>query len=61
MAKTDSKCTAVQMEEKRSKGDQQAHDLEEPFNEDFWLKVRVVVSFDHACRVVCYDLQNMTF
>ncbi|KAL9951799.1 hypothetical protein ACROYT_G044528 [Oculina patagonica] len=40
MAKRDNKYTAVQMEEKKSKGDNQAHDLEEPFNEKFWLKVQ---------------------
>lgn len=44
MAKRDNKYTAVQMEEKKSKGDNQAHDLEEPFNEEFWLKVRFLLS-----------------
>ncbi|KAJ7321436.1 hypothetical protein OS493_035010 [Desmophyllum pertusum] len=38
MAKPDNKYTAVQMEEKKPTGDQ--HELEEPFNEDFWLKVQ---------------------
>lgn len=43
MGKTDSKDTAVQMEEKKSKGEPE-HDLEEPFNEEFWLKVRHLLS-----------------
>lgn len=39
MGKTDNSYTAVQMEEKKSK-EEREHDLEEPFNEEFWLKVR---------------------
>lgn len=39
MRKTDNSYTAVQMEEKKSK-EEREHDLEEPFNEEFWLKVR---------------------
>ena len=42
MAKTDNRYTAVQMEEKKSK-EQREHDLEEPFNEEFWLKVRLLL------------------
>jgi len=42
MAKTDNRYTAVQMEEKKSK-EQREHDLEEPFNEEFWLKVRFLL------------------
>ena len=38
MRKTDNSYTAVQMEEKKSK-EEREHDLEEPFNEEFWLKV----------------------
>lgn len=39
MRKTDNSYAAVQMEEKKSK-EEREHDLEEPFNEEFWLKVR---------------------
>ena len=42
MAKTDNRYTAVQMEEKKSK-EQREPDLEEPFNEEFWLKVRLLL------------------
>lgn len=65
MGKTDSKDTAVQMEEKKSKGEPE-HDLEESFNEEFWLKVRHLLSkrynlFDQRAFVVCFDSQNVTF
>ena len=39
MAKTDKNYTVVQMEEKKPAD--AGHDLEEPFDEDFWLKVRM--------------------
>lgn len=38
MAKAGSKHTAVQMEE-RKPTTEEGHDLEEPFDENFWLKV----------------------
>ena len=45
MAKTDNKCTTVQMEERKSRAGE-VHDLEEPFDEEFWLKVRCLLSFE---------------
>lgn len=64
MGKTDNSYTAVQMEEKKSK-EEREHDLEEPFNEEFWLKVRhLLYLYDqHACLVLvgCFDSQNVTF
>ena len=59
MAKTDNKYTTVQMEERKPKAGE-VHDLEEPFDEDFWLKVGSFVviwmQISHATR----DSQNMT-
>ena len=65
MRKTDNSYTAVQMEEKKSK-EEREHDLEEPFNEEFWLKVRHLLYYlfdQHACLVLvgCFDSQNVTF
>ena len=54
MAKTDNSYTAVQMEEKKSR-EEREHDLEEPFNEEFWLKVRYLLlasSISAVLRVV---------
>jgi len=64
MRKTDKQHTTVQMEEKKSKEERQ-HDLEEPFNEEFWLKVRYLllpspISALLCCFVVCFDSQNVT-
>ena len=66
MAKTDNSYTAVQMEEKKSRVERE-HDLEEPFNEEFWLKVRYLLLISSisalfpCCFVVCFDSQNVTF
>ena len=38
MAKADNSYTMIQMDEKKPINVR--HDLEEPFNEEFWLKVR---------------------
>jgi len=43
MAKTDGKYTMVQMEQKKPEADE-GHDLEDPFDEDFWLKVSCFVA-----------------
>ena len=45
MTKTDNEYTTVQMEEKKSRAGE-VHDLEEPFDEEFWLKVRCLLSFE---------------
>ena len=45
MAKTDNKYTTVQMEERKSRAGE-VHDLEEPFDEEFWLKVTCLLSFE---------------
>lgn len=45
MTKTDHTYTTVQMEERKSRTGVE-HDLEEPFDEDFWLKVRCLLSFE---------------
>jgi len=61
MSKTDNRYTAVQMEEKKSK-EQREHDLEEPFNEEFWLKVRFLLLinfFDQPSFAVCFDIYKM--
>ena len=42
MASPKNKYTAVEMEEKKSEQNHEVHDLEEPFNEEFWLQVRIV-------------------
>lgn len=39
MTETDNKYTTVQMEERKSRAGE-VHDLEEPFDEEFWLKVQ---------------------
>ena len=49
MAKTDNKYTTVQMEERKSRAGE-VHDLEEPFDEEFWLKVRCLLSFE--CKYI---------
>lgn len=64
MAKTDKNYTVVQMEEKKPAD--AGHDLEEPFDEDFWLKVRMFCCHLNAnyprgtCILVCFDIQNLT-
>lgn len=45
MTETDNKYTTVQMEERKSRAGE-VHDLEEPFDEEFWLKVTCSLSFE---------------
>ena len=61
MAKTDKNYTAIKMEEKTATV--AGHDFEEPFDEDFWLKVRMFVAFECKLptRNICFGFNtNLT-
>jgi len=52
MRKTDKQYTTVQMEERKAK-EEREHDLEEPFNEEFWLKVRYLLLTSLISALLC--------